>query len=79
MIELSLGVLGLTILAHSSQNHYFLVPFLALYSIGYLSIGLASAAEMLLSTKSQQKRSASLVMSTSSIDAKSEAAYVSEI
>ena len=79
LIELSLGVLGLTILAHSSQNHYFLVPFLALYSIGYLSIGLASAAEMLLSTKSQQKRSASLVMSTSSIDAKSEAAYVSEI
>ena len=48
-------------------------------AIGYLSIGLASAAELLLSTKSQQKRSASLVMSTSSIDAKSEAAYVSEI
>ncbi len=73
------SLLGLTILVHSPTSHYFLVPFIALYTIGYLSIGLSSAVEFMYDRKSQYKKSDSAVISNNNMDAKSEAAYVSEI
>ncbi len=79
LIEIGLGLIGLTILVHSPTSHYFLVPFIALYTIGYLSIGLSSAVEFMYDRKSQYKKSASAVISNNNMDAKSEAAYVSEI
>ncbi len=79
LIEISLGILGLSILAHSQLNHFFLVPFIALYTIGFLSIGLSSVTELAYTRKSQQKKRDSTVTRKGNIDSNAQAAYMSEI
>tara|TARA_B100001121_G_C18517173_1_gene539558 strand:- start:94 stop:477 length:384 start_codon:yes stop_codon:yes gene_type:complete len=79
LIEISLGLFGLIILVHSPSTHFFLVPFIGIYTIGFLSIGLSSAAELLFENKSQHKSYHSAVAAEVRRDANTEAAYTSEI
>ena len=79
LIELTLGCFGLIILAHSPRTHFFLVPFIAMYTIGFLSIGLSSALESVFDSKSQYKKCVSTVTSKGKVDANAQSAYISEI
>ncbi len=47
LVEILLGLLGAYTLAHASSGFYFLVPFLSLYTLGFLIIGWGSFFEWL--------------------------------
>tara|TARA_Y100000589_G_scaffold277051_1_gene271838 strand:- start:612 stop:2090 length:1479 start_codon:yes stop_codon:yes gene_type:complete len=79
LIELALGCFGLIILVHSPRTHFFLVPFISMYTIGFLSIGLSSTFESVFNSESQYKKGVSAVVSEGTIDANADSAYISEI
>jgi cellulose synthase/poly-beta-1,6-N-acetylglucosamine synthase-like glycosyltransferase len=67
IVEILLGTLGAFTLANASSGFYFLVPFLSLYTIGFLIIGWGSCFEWLQTTAFQTKSSFSIPSSPSSI------------